>query len=310
MKTLLSSLLWALACGLPQQARVQINGGTAVSGADDINRYTVYVTLRVAIGATTYRWSSCSGTLLTPRHVLLAAHCMVGTQRARVTLGYDKKIQLARGQEFYAQRRAVAYVLPLSYLREATGVSFFSGGALRVIAEKLLFFKPRRFILKDLAVLELERAFALPYAINYLIPPRSLDLSGKVAHLAGYGIGNNHQASGRLRQAGIKIGKDFQQTDIFEFSDAAKRINFGDSGGPVWWRDEQRQLHLIGVHALALPLLKHHSFAIDIRHHRQWLDNARQLLATRSTTITPAMDAIKRYLPGYTSDFYEAHRQN
>lgn len=304
------SLLWTLACGVPEQAKVKINGGTAVGNEDHINRYTVHVALHVAVGAADYRLSKCSGSLLTPRHVLLAAHCMVGTWRARVTLGYDKKIALTQGQKFYAQRRAVAYVSPRSYLKGATSMSFVSNGALQVIIEKLLFFKPRRFILKDLAVLELDTPFTLPYTISYLIPPQSLDLSGEVAQLSGYGVGDNHQTGGRLRKAEIKIGKDFQQTDIFEFSDSSKHINFGDSGGPVWWRDGQGQLHLIGVQALAMPLLKYHSFAVDIRHHRQWIDNALQILVTRNATITPAMDAIKRYLPGYTGDFYEVHRHN
>ena len=314
MKTLVAIFLlgaWVCvqACGVPEQARVKINGGIAVDGADHINRYTVHVALHVAVGALGSRLSKCSGTLITARHVLLAAHCMVGTQRARVALGYDEKISLPHGKQFSAQRRAVAYVSPRSYLNGATSVSFVSSGALQVIVEKLLFFKPRRFILKDIAVLELAKPFDLPYAIDYRIPTRARDLSGEVVQLSGYGLGDNDQRSGRLRKAEVRISKDFQRTDIFEFSDSAKHINFGDSGGPVWWRAERGQLYLIGVNALALPLLKYHSFAIDIRHHRQWIDNARQLLETSTAVITPAMDAIKRYLPGYTSDFYEARRR-
>lgn len=298
------------ACGVAERARVKIKGGTAVDGADHINRYTVHIALNVAVGAVGYRLSKCSGTLLTARHVLLAAHCMVGTQRARVALGYDKKIALPRGKQFYDQRRAVAYVSPRSYLNGATSVSFISSGALQVIVEKLLFFKARRFILKDIAVLELAKPFDLPYSIDYRIPTRALDLSGEVVQLSGYGIGDNDQRGGRLRKAEVRVGKDFQRTDIFELSDATKHINFGDSGGPVWWRAARGQLHLVGVNALALPLLNYHSFAIDIRHHRQWIDNARQLLEMSNAVITPAMDAIKRYLPGYTGDFYEAHRQH
>ena len=304
------ALLCALACGASEQERVKISGGTAVDGEDHIKRYTAHVALHVAVGAADYRVSKCSGVLLTLRHVLLAAHCMVGTWRARVTLGYDEKISLVRGEKFSAQRRAVSYVSPRSYLNGANSMSFISRGALQVIIEKLLFFQSRSFILKDIALLELDKPFDLPYPIDYRIPPRSLDLSGKVAQLSGYGVGDSDQPSGRLRKAKVKIGKDFQRTDIFEFSDASKHINFGDSGGPVWWHDEQGQLHLIGVHALALPLLKYHSFATDIRHHQQWINNARQLLETRNAVITPAMDAIKRYLPGYTSDFYEAHHQD
>ena len=304
---MLSTLLLAVACGTPEAARVQV-GGEEVHGSDPLNRYTVHVSIRVGT-SDSYRYSRCSGTLLTPSQVLLAAHCIVGAWRVHVTVGYHNKVILPNGKSWSASREGVSWVAYSSYLNSATAFSFISGKAMVVLLETLLFPLPRRVQLKDIALLQLEAPLPLPYELTYRIPPPSTDLSGRRVTIAGYGMGRFGQEAGVLRKAEVRMTKDYLKSDLLEFTNFRARIGFGDSGGPVWWYDDNDTMHLVGIHGMALPLLRFHSFALDLRQHRPWLTDALRLLPLANPSITDDMDIIKRYLPGFTGDFYEKHRQ-
>ncbi len=304
---LLPGFVLLSACGASPSAQVQV-GGVEVHGSDPFNRYTVHVALSVSAGDG-YRYSRCSGTLLTPNQVLLAAHCMVGAWRAHVTVGYHNKVILANGRSWHASRAGVSWIAPGSYLRSATSFSFVSGRAFAVMWETMLFLLPRRSQLRDIALLQLASPLPLPYELAYRIPSPTTDLSGRRVTLAGYGMGRLGQAGGVLRKAEVVIKKDYQHSDLLEFTNFRARIGFGDSGGPVWWHDDNGTMHLVGIHSMALPLLRFHSFALDLRQHRAWLTDALRLLPLANPSITAEMDLIKRYLPGFTGDFYEKQRQ-
>ena len=300
--------LLVVACAVPPVAQTKV-AGAEVHGSDPLNRYTVHVALSVSAGDG-YRYSRCSGTLLTASQVLLAAHCMVGAWRAYVTVGYHNRVILANGQSWRASREGVSWVAPSSYLRSATSFSFVGGKALAVLWETLLFPLPRRMQLKDIALLQMEKPLPLPYALTYRIPAAKVDLSGRRVTLAGYGMGRLSQEAGVLRKTEVVVKKDYLRSDLLEFTNFRARTGFGDSGGPVWWRDDNNTAHLVGIHSMALPLLRYHSFAIDLRQHRAWLADALRLLPLANPAINADMDLIKRYLPGFTGDFYEEqHRR-
>lgn len=303
----LVAMMLGTSCGEPQVARVQLSGAE-MHGSDPLNRYTVHIALSIN-GSDGYRYSKCSGTLLTPSQVLLAAHCMVGAWRAHVTVGYHNSVILENGKRWQESRAAVSWIAPRSYLQGATSFSFISTKAAKVLWETLLFPLPRRVELKDIALLQLEAPLQLPYELNYRIPPPTTNLSGRRVTLAGYGMGGFGQEAGVLRKAEVVIARDYLQSDLLEFTGFRNRLGFGDSGGPVWWHDDSGTMHLVGIHGMALPLLKFHSFALDLRQHRAWVTDALRLLPRTHPTINADMDIIKRYLHGYTGDFYEEHRQ-
>ncbi len=308
MKTVvLTTLLLIAACGKQEAAQVRV-GGAEMHGSDPLNRYTVHVSIMVSAGDN-YRYSRCSGTLLTPSQVLLAAHCIVGAWRVHATVGYHNKVILPNGKSWGASREGVSWIAPGSYLNSATAFSFISGKAMVVLWETLLFPLPRRVKLKDIALLQLESPLPLPYELAYRIPPPATDLSGRRVTIAGYGMGRLGQEAGVLRKAEVRIKKDYLKSDLLEFTNFRTRIGFGDSGGPVWWHDDNDTMHLVGMHSMALPLLHFHSFALDLRQHRAWLTDALRLLPLANPSITDNMDIIKRYLPGFTGDFYEKQRQ-
>ena len=122
-------------------------------------------------------------------------------------------------------------------------------------------------------------------------------------------MGRFGQEAGVLRKAQVKVTKDYLKSDLLEFTNFRTRLGFGDSGGPVWWYDDNDKMHLVGIHGMALPLVRFHSFSIDLRQHRAWLTDALRLLPLANPSITSDMDIVKRYLPGFTGDFYEKQKQ-
>ena len=284
-------LLLLFGCGRAEHAQVKVGGPEVMTGDDPLNRYTVLVKLakenraRLAQG-------HCSGTLLSPEHVLLAAHCVENVWSAKVLIGHERKVILADGRKFSAFREGKSFVVSKSFLARGDKKVY------PFLFNKLTWRKPRQ-VFKDIAIIRLAQPFALPYKIEFTIPEPNRDLSGEQVTIAGYGIGDFGQQPGRARKATIKLVRDYQVSDLLEFTNYLRRINYGDSGGPVWWRDEEGKLNLIGVHSFMFSLIKFYTWSIDIRQHQQWTGRALQVLHQRRPHITAEMDMSKRFFPAF-----------
>ena len=301
----LSLLDAMLACAREEHARVKVGGSGAIRGDDLINRYTVLIRQSVRRQGKV-RPSGCTGSLLDPSHVLLAAHCIMGAWKAKVLVGYDKKVILKNGAEFSAVGEGVSFVANKSYLsRSYTRWHEDVVGWL-----KFLTFQYKLPVISgDIAVIKLKKPLHLPYSIDYKIPESDeVDLTGKKVVIAGYGIGDIGQEPFKARKAEVRVARDIKDSDLLEFDNFFNRINFGDSGGPVWWYDDRGELNLIGVHVLmAISFKKLYSYSLDIRHHRQWIKGAIRVLQEKDPLLTKDMDMIKRYFAGAVEDFYKDH---
>ena len=294
-------------CAGSEQAQVKVGGAGEISGSDPINRYTVMVRMSIDREKGINHPSSCSGTLLDSRHVLLATHCIGGNiWRVKVLVGYDNKVLLADGREFSAIGEGASFVLSKSYLSKWYNASW------RIFWNKITFRSLSTRII-DIAVIRLAKPLDLPYPIDYEIPEPTVDLTGKEVAISGYGIGDMGQKPLKARKALVKVAKDYKKSDLLEFTNFFRRVNYGDSGGPVWWRDKQGKLNLIGVHSFGItmvPLVRIYTYSIDIRHHRQWIKNALQVLQENDPQITEKMNMSKRYFPGYLEDFHKNNSQS
>ncbi|MEO0815081.1 MAG: trypsin-like serine protease [Myxococcota bacterium] len=156
----------------------------------------------------------CTGTLVAPRAVITAAHCLYGREQA--------------GLEFR--------VGPVSGLSNE-----------RIKAARLVphpFYRPGSFNY-DIGIMVLERdASVEPMSIAGEL---SAEWEGRELFFVGYGItdGVTRQGAGRKRSVVMPIAEI--RSDRYVYSTEGKNTCTGDSGGPAFWQSAERDWLLTGV---------------------------------------------------------------
>lgn len=216
MKPLVTFLVLTLAVSAQAEPiSALILDGKPVSASSDVSKSMVHLNLN---GGT------CSGVVISPRHILTAGHCVVGkppVSRITVTLGASRK----------KAPKVTAYQLHSNYGWENS------------------------YVRADLAVLKLEAA--LPSGV-VPAPIAEDDLpTGTTLITAGYGYSDRGRtALGQLLQSEFKVGTSAAFNRRFSDGSRLLRIDGkynlcqGDSGGATF-RRTSAGLRTVGIHSMA-----------------------------------------------------------
>jgi V8-like Glu-specific endopeptidase len=197
----------ALTMVLTPQARA-ITGGTYTSEA----RYSAIVKIRANFGTNGERYG-CTGTFISPRHILTAGHCLIdlekGVAHQAVSIDFSQfpKMDLFWNENKFAPPRVIFHVHPL-YLAN-----------------------PKPSNPDDIGVIELDRDASSTFLpINKTAP-----VKGQTVTIAGYGCDKREQKwSTDFKIGVVEISKVEKFLDL-KTSKVNAGVEYceGDSGGPV-----------------------------------------------------------------------------
>ena len=255
MNTIQSSIVSAMmlagvvACGnaTTRTSDTKIVGGDRVSASEAIAKSTVAL-------VTPYGEAFCSGSLIAPRVVLTASHCVAEYDEDTLYVAFGLVAKPGSIKKANV-REASNYVHNEDYDPSAMDDA------------------PATRPPNDVAIVTLEEAAPSGY-----VPVKMLTLdddihAGETLTLAGFGLTSAEgDDSGVLRKVDVKMTSVDKASEEIEFGDTpGKSACMGDSGGPAFL-ERDGQLRLIGVTSRGSSECDSDGIYTDVRYFQNWIN--------------------------------------